>query len=113
MSHTYYMNTDALDLQYIGSGTAASLSISGSTLTITVTGASDGVSYNLAQGQPQGTILGLAEALAATGKYTYSFLTPCQGPYGTGCSAYTAAALLSQDLANVSGQDVTTSVYHM
>jgi hypothetical protein len=113
ISHTYYTNTDALDIQYTGSGSAASLSISGKTLTITVTGASDSVSYNLAQGQPQGTMLGLAEALAATGKYTYSFLTPCQGPYGTGCSAYTAAALLAQDLADVSGQDVKPSIYHM
>jgi len=113
ISHTYYTNTDALDIQYSGSGTAATLSISGNTLTITVTGASDGVSYNLAQGQPEGTILGLAQALAATGKYTYSFLTPCQGPYGTGCSAYTAAALLSQDLADVSGQDVKSAAYHM
>jgi hypothetical protein len=113
ISHTYYVNPDALDIQYIGSGTAATLNISSNTLSITVTGASDSVSYNLAQGQPQGTMLGLAEALAATGKYTYSFLTPCQGPYGTGCSAYTAAALLSQDLANVSGQDVKSAVYHM
>ncbi|MGD0570406.1 MAG: hypothetical protein ABSA78_18540 [Candidatus Sulfotelmatobacter sp.] len=113
ISHTYYTNTDALDLQYTGSGSAATLSISGNMLTITVTGASDSVSYNLAQGQPEGTILGLAQALAATGKYTYSFLTPCQGPYGTGCSAYTAAALLSQDLADVSGQDVKSAVYHM
>lgn len=113
ISHTYYTNTDALDLQYTGSGTAASLSISDKTLTITVTGASaDSVTYNLAQGQPQGTMLALAQALAATGKYTYSFATPCQGPYGTGCAAYTAAALLSQDLADVSGQDVKTSVYH-
>jgi hypothetical protein len=113
ISHTYYVNTDALDVQYTGSGTAATLNISNNTLTITVTGASDSVSYNLARGQPQGTMLGLAEALAATGKYTYSFETPCQGPYGTGCAAYTAAALLSQDLADVSGQDVKTAVYHM
>ncbi len=114
ISHTYYVNPDALDIQYIGSGTAATLNISGNTLSITVTGAAgDSVSYNLAQGQPQGTMLGLAEALAATGKYTYSFLTPCQGPYGTGCSAYTAAALLAQDLANVSGQDVKSAVYHL
>lgn len=112
ISHTYYTNTDAIDLQYIGSGSAATLSISGNIFTISVTGAPDSVTYNLAQGQPQGTMLALAQALAATGKYTYSFLTPCQGPYGTGCSAYTAAALLSQDLANVSGQDVKTSVYH-
>jgi hypothetical protein len=113
ISHTYYVNSDALDIQYIGSGTAAALTVSGNTLTIAVTGASDGVTYNLARGQPQGTMLGLAQALAATGKYTYSFLTPCQGPYGTGCAAYTAAALLSQDLADVTGQDVKTSVYHM
>jgi hypothetical protein len=113
ISHTYYTNTDALDIQYTGSGTAAALSISSKILTITVTGASDSVSYNMAQGDAQGTMLGLAEALAATGKYTYSFPTPCQGPYGTGCSAYTAAALLSQDLADVSGQDVKSSVYHM
>jgi hypothetical protein len=113
ISHTYYVNTDALDIQYTGGGTAATLDISGNTLTITVTGASDSVSYNLARGQPQGTMLGLAQALAATGKFTYSFLTPCQGPYGTGCAAYTAQALLSQDLAVVSGQDVKSAVYHM
>jgi hypothetical protein len=113
MSHTYYTNTDALDIQYTGFGTAASLSISGDVLTITVTGAGDSVSYNLARGQPQGTILGLKQALAATGNFTTSYLTPCQGPYGTGCSAYTGAALLSQDLANVSGQDVKTSLYHL
>jgi hypothetical protein len=113
ISHTYYTNTDALDIQYIGSGTAATLNVTGNVLTITVTGASDSVSYNLAEGQPQGTMLLLAQALAATGKYTYSFMTPCQGPYGTGCAAYTAAALLSQDLANVSGQDVKSAVYHM
>ena len=113
MSHTYYTNTDALEIQYTGSGTAAALSISNKTLTITVTGASDSVSYNLAQGQTQGTILGLQQALAATGKFTTSYLTPCQGPYGTGCSAYTAQALLAQDLADVSGQDVKSSVYHM
>ncbi len=113
ISHTYYTNTDAIDIQYIGSGTAATLSISDKTLTITVTGASDSVTYNLAQGQPQGTMLGLAQALAATGKYTYSFETPCQGPYGTGCAAYTAAALLTQDLADISGQDVRSAVYHL
>ncbi|MFZ1928247.1 MAG: hypothetical protein WAU50_03870 [Candidatus Sulfotelmatobacter sp.] len=113
ISHTYYTNTDALDIQYTGSGSAATLSISGKTLTITVTGASDSVSYNLAQGQTEGTISGLQQALAATGKYTTSYLTPCQGPYGTGCSAYTAKALLAQDLADVSGQDVRSAVYHL
>ncbi|HWY20898.1 MAG TPA: hypothetical protein VNX26_06720 [Candidatus Acidoferrum sp.] len=113
LSHTYYTNTDALEIQYTGSGTAATLNISNKTLMITVTGASDSVSYNLAQGQPQGTIQGLRQALAGTGKFTATETTPCQGPYGTGCSAYTEAALLAQDLADVSGQNVKTSVYHM
>jgi len=114
MSHTYYTNTDALDIQYTGSGTAATLSISNKVLTITATGDSSSPwTFNLAQGQPQGTIGGLNTALVNTGKFTTSYLTPCQGPYGTGCSAYTFAALLSQDLANVSGIDVKTSEYHM
>jgi Right handed beta helix region len=85
MSHTYYTNTDALDIQYTGTGTAATLSISNKTLTIAVTGASDSVSYSLAQGQAQGTIKGLRLALVATGKFTATESTPCQGPYGTGC----------------------------
>ena len=113
MSHTYYTNTDALEIQYTGSGTAAMLSISGKTLTITVTGAADSVSYNLAQGQTQGTIKAVRLALLATGKFTATEVQTCQGPYGTGCSAYTESALLAQDLADVSSQDVRTSVYHM
>jgi hypothetical protein len=113
MSHTYYTNTDALEIQYTGSGTAASLSIGNKVLTITVTGASDSFSYNLAQGQAEGTIGELNVALFNTGKFTTSYLTPCQGPYGTGCSAYTFAALLSQDLADVSNVDVKNSVYHV
>ena len=120
ISHTYYTNTDALDIQYTGSGTAATLSISDQTLTITVTGASDGVSYNLglSSGQSVGTgiqtIVGLQTALINTGKFTASLSPlPCQGPYGTGCSAYTGNALLTQDLADVSGVDVKSSVYHV
>jgi hypothetical protein len=113
MSHTYYTNTDALDIQYTGSGTAATLSIASKVLTITVTGAADSVSYNLAQGQAQGTILGLEQALTGTGHFTATENPTCQGPYGTGCSAYTRAALLSQDLADVSSQNVKSAVYAM
>ena len=113
VSHTYYTNTDALDIQYSGSGTAATLAISGKVLTITVTGASDSVSYNLAQGQPQGTILGLEQALTGTGHFTATENPTCQGPYGTGCSAYTKEALLAQDLADVSGVNVKSAVYAM
>ena len=113
VSHTYYTNTDALDIQYTGSGTAATLSISGKTLTMTVTGASDSVSYNLAQGQAQGTIKALRLALLGTGKFTATENPVCQGPYGTGCSSFTETALLSQDLADVSGQNVKSTVYSM
>ena len=113
MSHTYYTNTDALEVQYLGAGSAATLSISNKMLTITVTGAPDGVSYDLTQGQPQGTIQGLRQALLATGKFTATEIQTCQGPYGTGCSAYTESALLAQDLADVSSQDVKSNAYHM
>jgi hypothetical protein len=113
ISHTYYTNTDALEIQYTGSGTSATLNISNKTLTITVTGAADSVSYNLAQGQTQGTIKAVRLALLATGKFTATEIQTCQGPYGTGCSAYTESALLGQDLADVSGQDVKTTIYHM
>lgn len=117
ISHTYYTNTNALTIQYTGSGTAASLTIGGSplTLTITVTGANDSVSCSLAQSWTPtgcGTIQTLMNTLTATGKFTAALPPlPCQGPYGTGCSTYTAPALLSQDLASASGQDVKTNPY--
>src|SRR5208282_1824098 len=113
ISHTYYTNTDALDLEYTGSGTAATLAISGKVLTITVTGAGDSVSYNLGQGQAEGTIKLLRLALLATGKFSATEIQTCQGPYGTGCSFNTESALLAQDLADVSSVDVKSSVYHM
>src|ERR1700727_394080 len=115
ISHTYYTNTNALAVQYTGSGTAATLSISNQTLTITVTGASDGMSCSLVQSWTAtqcGTIQELMNTLNATGKFTASLPPPpCQGPYGTGGSFYTASALLSQDLADVSSQDVKSGVY--
>jgi hypothetical protein len=117
VSHTYYTNIDALDIQYTGSGTAATLSISNNMLTITVTGAPDSVSYNLATGasgaNAEGTIYELQQALYNTGHFSTSYLQPCQGPYGTGCSYYTNQALLAQDLAAVSSADVKTTVYHL
>jgi hypothetical protein len=113
MSHTYYTNLDALDIRYTGTGMSATLSVGNKVLTITVGGANDSVSYNLAQGQPQGTIAGLEAALTATGHFTATENPTCQGPYGTGCSYYTKEALLSQDLADVSSVDVKSSVYAM
>ena len=121
VSHTYYVNTNAFTVQYTGSGTAAALTIGGTppTLTITVTGANDSFSCSLAQASVPtwaatqcGTIQELMSALTGTGKFTATLPPlPCQGPYGTGCSTMTNAALLSQDLASVMGQDVKTNPY--
>ena len=69
---------------FFGSGSAATLSVSNKTLTINVSGAGDSVSYDMTQGQPEGTILGLEQALLATGKFTVTENPTCQGPYGTG-----------------------------
>lgn len=112
ISHTYYTNTDAIEIQYTGSGSSATLSISNKVLTIAVSGAADSVSYNLTQGQPEGTIAGLEQALSATAHFIVSENPTCQGPYGTGCSFYTKTALLSQDLADVSSADVKSNIYH-
>jgi len=58
-------------------------------------------------------MLGLAQALAATGKYTYSFLTPCEGPYGTGwCSVYGGGVVVTGS-GGRERQDVKSAVYHM
>lgn len=115
VSHTYFTNTDALEIQYVGTGTAATLTISNKLLTISVPGTNDDVSCRLDQSQtsPCRTIQALRQMLAATGNFATSYLVPCQGPYGTGCSADTGAALLAQDLADVDGVDVKSSIYHM
>jgi parallel beta helix pectate lyase-like protein len=113
ISHTYYTNLAAMDIRYIGGGSAARLNISNRVLTISVTGANDSVTFNLGQGQAQGTLYQLEQALLATGKFTVSENPVCQGPYGTGCSYYTKYALLSQDLADVSSIDVKSGSYSM
>ena len=124
ISHTYYPNTDALDIQYTGSGVAATLTIShdsgtcaslgvSSTACLVINAPPDSVGYDLAQGRAEGTIKLLRLALLATGKFTATENPTCQGPYGTGCSSSTETALLSQDLADVSGQDVKSAVYSM
>jgi hypothetical protein len=116
ISHTYYPNTDGLDIQYTGSGSSAALSISGKVLSITVPGTTDSVSCNLDQTvttSPCRTIEGLEQLLTGTGHFTAVENPVCQGPYGTGCSYYTKSALLSQDLADVSGVNVKSAVYAM
>ena len=64
-------------------------------------------------GTDAGDDSGIAAGADGDGEVYDVVSTPCQGPYGTGCSAYTETALLAQDLADVSGQDVKSAVYHM
>ena len=59
ISHTYYTNTDALDIQYTGSWDGGDVEHQRQDADDHGDGAADSVSYNLAQGQPQGTMLGL------------------------------------------------------
>jgi hypothetical protein len=108
LSDTSYQMPSALIVHYIGAGTAAMLSIGGSPLTLStsVTGASgDDVSYNLTSSSYL-TIQQVEFALRATGKYTATLPQPCSA-----CSWITGSALLSADLASLSGQDILTAPY--
>jgi hypothetical protein len=110
LSDASYQNANALIVQYTGAGSAAAMTISGyptPTLTIAVTGASDGVSYSLTSGSYL-TIQQVEFALRATGKYTATLPQPCSG-----CSWISGSAMLSKDFAGVSGVDVKTALYTM
>jgi hypothetical protein len=67
---TPYPNAPAIDIQYTGAGTAATLTISGNVLSTTVTGApGDNLSVNL-MAAPYNTISGLVAYLDGLAKYT-------------------------------------------
>jgi hypothetical protein len=111
LSDASYQNANALIVHYIGTGTAAAMTISGypsPTLTITVTGVpGDSVSYSLTSGSYL-TIQQVEFALRATGKYTATLPQPCSG-----CSWISGSAMLSKDFAGVSGIDIKTNPYTM
>jgi len=70
---TPYPNAPALDIRYTGSGTAATLSISGNVLTTNVTGApSDNLSISLVSA-PYNTMAGLESYLASVADYSVSY----------------------------------------
>lgn len=70
---TPYPNAPALDIQYTGSGTAATLSIASGMLTTSVTGASgDNLSITLAD-SPYNTMQGLEQYLAMIPHYSISY----------------------------------------
>jgi len=109
-----YPNYPALDMQYTGSGTAATLTISGNTLSTTVTGASgDSIpSVNLTV-SPYNTLTGLLGYLAAVPHYTVT-----QDNGGTVVSQDGIGPLVrpnthTTNLLNVSTQDIKTASFKL
>jgi hypothetical protein len=98
---TPYPNSPALDIQYTGSGSAATLSISGNTLSTNVTGASgDSInSINLGVA-PYNTMAGLEAYLSTVPHYAVSY--DKSGPL-------VRPNTHSVNLLNVSNQDIKTS----
>ena len=98
---TPYPNAPALDIRYTGSGTGATLTISGNTLTTSVTGASgDNLNVNLTSY----TMQGLEQYLAGVANYQVSYDT--SGPL---VRPNTHAV----NLLNVAGQDIKTSTFQL
>jgi hypothetical protein len=97
---TPYPNAAALDIQYTGSGSAATLSISGGVLSTNVTGASgDNLSINLA-GSQYNTMAELETYLSTVPHYVVSY--DASGPL-------VRPNTHSVNLLNVGNQDIKTS----
>lgn len=109
LSDTSYANPNALIVHYTGAGSAAAMTVGGSplTLSISVTGAADSVSYNLTNSSYL-TIQQVEFALRATGKFSAVLPQPCDA-----CSWITGSAMLSADLAQITNVDVRTAPYTM
>ena len=94
-----YPNAPALDIQYTGSGTAATLTISGTTLSTNVTGAAgDNFSVDLTSY----TMQGLRDYIAGRGHYSVAF--DSSGPL-------VRPNAHSKNLLSVSNKDIKTAVY--
>jgi len=99
-SHQYYTNTNAFTIQYTGTGTAATLTISGNTLSTTVTGGPGGenLSLNLSNASYD-SISELVATINGRGVYTAVQDANCQG------------AVHSIALADVAGQAIKAAPY--
>jgi hypothetical protein len=120
-----YPNAPALKMQYTGSGTAATMTVSGTTLTVNVTGAADGFSIDLSSSpySQMGTSgtggWGLAEYLTSKANYTiYVASDPCPN---APCVAGAPLVRPNTDTLNlagttgssisISGQDIKTAPF--
>ncbi len=79
-SHQYYTNTNAFTMKYTGTGTAATLSISGNMLTTTITGGPGGENLNLdLTNATYNSISALVATINGRGVYTATQDPSCQG----------------------------------
>ena len=100
-----------MEIQYTGTGSAATVTVAGScpnspcTLTTSVTGAADNLSYDLTPASSFYSAQLLCAAIAATGKYTCTQSTASHESYGVRVPSVMMEA--------VSGQDIKTAAYAM
>lgn len=111
LSAASYANANTFTVKYTGTCTAAALTISGgppaTTFAITASGGTcpGGDSFSFSIGSAS-TLAQLKAALIANGKYTVAWVQPCGS-----CAWIAGSAMLAQDLAALSGQDVRTATY--
>jgi hypothetical protein len=99
-THQYYTNTSAFTLQYTGTGTAATATISGNHLTTAVTGGPGGENLNLdLTNSAYDSISELVATINGRSGYTSAKDANCQG------AAHSIA------LADITGQAIKTSAY--
>jgi len=97
-SHQYFQPASALTIKYTGTGTAAAMTVAGTTLTTTVTGGPGGENLSFDLTNPSfNTVSGLVTAINTHSGYTASLVI--------------ATATDSVTLTPVSGQDIKTATY--
>ncbi len=107
-------NYPALDMQYTGSGTAATLTISGNTLSTTVTGASgDSIPSIDLTAPAYNTLTGLLNYLASVPHYTVSKDNGGTVVSQDGIGPLVRPNTHTTNLANVSAQDIKTAVFKL
>lgn len=110
---TPYANAPLIDIKYTGTGSAATLTISGNALSTTVTGASDSIGSIDLTASPNNTVAGLEATLAAKAHYTVSFDTSGMAVTLDGIGGFVRPNDKSVNLHDVSTQDIKTSTYAM
>jgi hypothetical protein len=97
-SHQYFQPATAFSIKYTGTGTAAMMTVSGTTLTTTVTGGPGGQNLNLDLTNPAyNTIANLVTAITGQSGYTATLVI--------------ATATDSVTLAPVAAQDIKSATY--